>query len=165
MNLDLFWKSGIGICFEKSGSRDSRLPTPGQPERLLSISRPQKPQFHRNSITFYRLEFRGRWICLRDSRGGCFVVEMGGGGPGGAREKHALSNTFLRDQKNSFFLLFRFFRGRKAKRKAIPKSSWHIWYVHVKKSENIFWKSKMYLSVVFSVIIRKTKKIYTPKHK
>ena len=64
LNLDLFWKSGIGICFEKSGSRDSRLPTPGQPERLLSISRPQKPQFHRNSIIFYRLEFRGRWIWL-----------------------------------------------------------------------------------------------------
>ena len=107
---------------QNPGSRDSRLPTPGQPERLLSISRPQKPHFHRNSITFYRLAFRGRWICLRDSRGGCFVVEMRGGHPGGARETYERSYTFLRGQKASIFLLFRVFRGRRAKRKAVRES-------------------------------------------
>ena len=84
-------------------SRDYRLPTPGQPERLLSISRPQKPQFHRNSITFYRLEFRGRWICLRDSRGGCFVVEMRGGHPGGARETYPDLTLSSEAQKPGFF--------------------------------------------------------------
>ena len=51
-------------------------------------------------------------------------------------------------------------RGRRAKRNRLPLTPWHMWYVEKIFFEIFFWKSKMYLSVVFFVIIRKPKKLY-----
>ena len=52
-----------------------------------------------------------------DCRGGCFVVEMRGGHPGGARETYPDLTLFSEAQKPGFFFNFSGFSGSPGEKK------------------------------------------------